>query len=111
MIHVQTVDILQGHVPILDSVDDHTVQLGHLELEKIDDHKRQHTQKQGGQMLEVVAVDVLTKQHSFTSFPKKTPQNAADYASSFIISHCFKFIKRVAQNYSDDFWNPWLFHP
>ena len=67
-IDVQTIHVLHGHVALFDSVDDHTVQRRHLELEEVDDHQGQNTQQKGGQMLEIVPIDVLSEKHGFTSF-------------------------------------------
>ena len=59
---------VHDHLTLIDAVDDHTVQLGDLELEHVDHDQGQHAQKQGGQMLQIVSVDMLTEYQGITSF-------------------------------------------
>ena len=53
---------------VLDAVDDHTVQLGNLELHDVDHHQGQNAQQQRRQMLQIVSVDMLPEYQGITSF-------------------------------------------
>ena len=61
-VHVEDqLGTVHDHLAVVDAVDNHTVQLGDLELEHVDHDQRQHTQQQGGQVPEIVSVDMLTE--------------------------------------------------
>ena len=79
-------DVLRNlHLAVVDAVDDHAVQLGDFKLEHVDHDESQYTQEQGGQVLQIVAVDVSAKYQDITSFLGdcgNTPEKA--HISQFI---------------------------
>ena len=97
---------VHDHLAVVDAVDDHAVQLGDLELEHVDHDQRQHTQKQGGQVPEIVSVDVLTEyqgDHLISWGLRGVSPKKRAFRSLYIISHWNKYINRYPQNCWDDF--------